>query len=173
LADNVVGFEIKSCSRKCAATDQEIGRGDTYFSVVVQNDDAEMIRQDFSEAAWQGPPDDCIGWWQSKLPELDEGRVYWAPRDVLYAYFDKIVEQDESAETAYVMALAMVRKRLLKLVETEDDDVLTLTSSRHEQPLQVKVMNLTPQRQQQIQTELGEHLFTNRLAADDESEDTN
>ncbi len=167
-------FEIKSCSRKCTATQNEIGRGQTYYSVVKRDDDDNLVREDYSEAAWEGPPDECVGWWRSEIPALESGRVYWAPNDVLYAYFDEVLKQTHQPERAYVMALLLIRRRLMKLEHTKSDEHgkrMVLKSSRHESLLEIPEMKLTPQQIKSLQEELGEHLFTDRAAADEPVED--
>ena len=161
-------FDFKGCSKKCAGSDREIGPGDEYISVLILNDDCEMERLDYSMEAWEGPPEDCVGWWRSKIPDLADGKVYWAPNDVIFAYFDKIHEEQKAPATLYVLALLMVRKRLMKLDDGPGErDKLRLISSRHEQPIEIQVITLTAERAEQIQQELGEHLFTNRVIANE------
>ena len=165
----MVEFDIKGCSRKCASTDREIGRGEYYYSVVTVQD-KEITRLDYCQEAWPGPPDECLGWWKSQVPNLEDGKVYWAPNDVLYSYFDGILAENQEPEKLYVMALLMVRKRLMKLDdrETRDQKKLWLTSSRHDSVIEVGVVDLSPQRIAALQNELGEHLFTNRVVGEQE-----
>ena len=171
----VPDFEIKSCSRKCAATQKEIGRGEAYYSIVRYNEQGELVREDYHESSWEGPTDDCVGWWRSEIPALEGGRVYWAPNDVLYAYFDEVLKQSQHPERAFVMALLLVRRRMMKLEYTKSDENgkrMILKSPRHESLLEIREVQLTPQQINQLQMELGEHLFTDRAAGGSEAEES-
>ena len=163
----MVEFDIKGCSRKCAKTDKDIGPGKFYYSVLVHDDEEQLLRQDFLEEAWEGPPEECVGWWKSQVPDLDDGRVYWAPHDVLFAYFDEIQNEGKEPEKLYVMALLMVRRRLMKLEDNSDNrKIMRFSSARHDSLIEIPVAELTAERVAELQNDLGEHLFTNRVVGE-------
>ena len=160
-------FEIKSCSRKCAGTQAEIGRGQAYYSIVRYDDDDELIREDYCEQAWEGPPENCVAWWRSEIPDLEGGRIYWAPNDVLFAYFDEVMKQTQRPEKAFVMSLLLLRRRMLKLEQTIEDEAgkrMVLKSPRHDNRLEIAEVSMTAEQIKDLQQELGEHLFTDRAA---------
>ena len=168
----MVEFDIKGCSRKCAKTDQEIGRGQFYFSVLLHDDDDQLIRLDYSEEVWEGPPEECLGWWKSQVPNLEDGKVYWAPNDVLFAYFDEILASGKNPEKLYLMALLMVRRRLMKLddVQASNQSRIRLSSNRHDSVIEIPVVALAAQQVEQLQNDLGAHLFTNRVVGEDSND---
>src|SRR5690606_17314420 len=61
------GFELKNCSRVCAATARPLSPGEVYFSVLTAAGH-DFERHDYSVEAWHGPPDPCLGWWRSRIP---------------------------------------------------------------------------------------------------------
>ena len=64
----MLDFHVQRCTRRCAGVDRELLPGETFYAVLV-TEGAEVVRLDFSESAWQGPPDDAIGWWRSRIPD--------------------------------------------------------------------------------------------------------
>jgi hypothetical protein len=156
-------FDFKRSSRQCSATGQPIERGTDFYSVLLEQDDSSLTRQDISATAWQGPPENCIGWWRSRLPSLEKGRVYWAPNEVLVTVFQHASSTPGQEDIAYVMALLLVRKRILQWKETVQRDGrpwMRLHDARQNTDLEVAEASLTAQRVAEIQAELAEKLFT-------------
>ena len=52
----MMDFEVKRCTRRCAASDRELQPGEPFYSMLIQQG-AELVRQDFAESHWQGPPE--------------------------------------------------------------------------------------------------------------------
>ena len=138
--------------------------------------DGELIRKDFAIEAWEEPPENCIGWWKSRMPDLDKGRVYWAPNDVLLAYFQHIVGQPGSEDIAYVMAVLLVRKRTLQMVETDESTeppTFVVLHRKTNAEFRVPAIDIPVHRITEIQNELAEHLFTDQAPGSDATEDEN
>ena len=49
-------------------------------------------------------------------------KLTWAPSDAVLNYFSQLQGRDESADQLYVLALWMVRRRILRWDETRHDD---------------------------------------------------
>ena len=121
-----------------------------------------MERLDFCNESWDAPPENCIGWWKSRVPELGKGKVYWAPQEVLLAYFDYVRDRPDQSDTAYVMALLLVQKRILTLTETverEEGSFLLFKNRKAKLKYELPVIEVEPARLAEIQNELAERLF--------------
>ncbi len=167
----MLNFDISRTSRKCSVTQRELARGEEFISALV-DDDGQFKRMDFCLESWEGAPDNCIGWWKCRIPNLQTGRVYWAPRDVLMAYFEKLLEHPGNADIAFVMSLVLIQKRILRLLETDETTVPPTQVLRHNQTrniYRVPEIEIAPDRVSAIQDELAEQLFTDH-APDDEGE---
>ncbi len=167
-------FEFKRPTRKCSVADRALLPGEKFYSALIEVD-GQLERADYCEENWQGPPEDCLGWWTSKIPELSKGRVYWAPNDILLAYFEHAINQPAEPDTAYLTALLLVRKKILRLLETRDDQepqVLILKHMKSKEVYEVPVVEIEPNRILEIQQTLNERLFTDQApsAANDEDE---
>lgn len=155
-------FEVQRCSRHCAVTERLLEPGEEFFSTLVEEGDA-TVRHDYSREAWEGPPDDIIGWWKATAPMPDAHKVHWAPNDVLLDYFERLEDDKAQRDLRYIMALLLVRRRVARHEETETNDegqeIMTIYCPRREKSYPVLVQAPTAQRADEIQNELAQLLF--------------
>ena len=155
-------FEVQRCTRQCAASGRQLQPGETFYSMLVV-EGAEVVRQDYSAEAWEGPPSKTLGWWKSQMPEPDARKIHWAPNDVMLHLLDEMESQPELADMRYVLTLLLVRRRVLRLEETEEDENgqqwLVVYSHKKETTTKVRVATPTPERITAIQDELAKLLF--------------
>jgi hypothetical protein len=163
----MLDFEIQRCSRRCFATERELKDGEVCYSVLIP-EGSSVVRRDYSREAWQGPPDNALGWWQTTVVDPSAGRPQWAPGDVMLQYFERLLDDPSAADARYVLALLLVRRRVLRVERTETDNagqnVLHLFGSRTEAHYQVPEVMPTPERAAQIQQQLAELLQTHGSA---------
>ena len=121
-------YQIQRCTRQCAATGRELRPGEPFYSVLLRQD-GQIVRRDYSHDAWEGPPPEALAWWHSRMPQATSGKPTWAPNQVLIEYFERLLEDADpsQAELTYVLALLLVRRRLLRLANDEGPDTPTLT----------------------------------------------
>ena len=110
----MLDYEIDRCSRRCAATDRELKDGETCFSALVP-ESAAVVRRDYAAEAWQGPPENTIGWWKTTIVDPQAGRPHWAPNDVMLNYFERLLEDSGAEDARYVLALLLIRRRILRV----------------------------------------------------------
>jgi hypothetical protein len=166
-------FDFRRGGKKCSVTERPLEPGETYWSALIELADGQTSRQDFSDDSWEGPSDDCIGFWRQQVPDLDTGKVYWAPKSVLLSYFKHQLEKNQR-EAAFVMSLLLLQKRILTLKDTVDSEEGTF-SILHErkdgETFEVPEVDISDEKIVSIQNELGEHLFSNQpIIADEEAE---
>jgi hypothetical protein len=157
----MLDYEVHRCTRRCAATERELAPSEPFYSVLVQ-EDAEIIRRDYCVDAWPGPPENAIGFWKSEMPDPAARKLHWAPNDVLRHYFRQLIDQGNDRDTAYVLALLLVRRRLMRLEDTErseGQEILVLYCPQAEQQYRVPVVEPTTARVQEIQEHLAKMLF--------------
>jgi len=167
-------FDIRSRDRHCRSTGEELRPGEVVYSALVQQGD-EVLRMDFSAGAWQGPPENSIGWWKSRIPKRDSNRIYWAPNDVILNYLLELKDKPDQAEVCYLLALLVVRRRILHLEEVEtaaDEDeaekeqtnsageYLVLTDPKSDAEYRIPVRTPPKERFDIIQQHLCELLFS-------------
>ncbi|MCC9605309.1 hypothetical protein LOC68_23605 [Blastopirellula sp. JC732] len=157
----MMDFDVQRCTRRCAATDRELLPGETIYSVLVR-DGAEVVRQDYSAEAWQGAPEGAVGWWKSELPSGKSRGPDWAPSDVMLDYFESLAEDPTKEDVRYVMALLMIRRKILRLDEADGEgegpEKLLVYSAKREMQYEVPVASPSAARIAEIQTEVAKLL---------------
>lgn len=151
-------FEVQRCTRHCAESGRELAEGETFYSVLVV-EGSEVRRIDYAPEAWSGPPQQPnLGWWKSQMPTRESKKARLAPREVLLQLFTELAVQADQPDLLYVLALLLVRHRILRLEdhETGDDggEVLVLYSPRDETTHRIQVTTPDAQRVEQIQDTL-------------------
>lgn len=157
-------YEFQRCTRRCAATDRELGPGEEFFSVLLA-EGAQLRRLDYSVGAWKGPPEKAAGWWKSRMPDASSRRMHWAPNDVMLHFFERLESQPEQADMRFVLALLLVRRRVLREEDRGTDqrgrEVMVLYCPRREATYSVSAIAPAPERIHAIQEELARLLFAN------------
>lgn len=155
-------YDLKRCTRNCAATEREFTPGETFYSTLTA-EGAELVRLDFCTEAWKGPPEGVVGWWKSQMPDAKAKKVKLAPNDVILGLFEQLAEQPEKQDMRYVLSLLLVRRRVVRLEEDETDEqgheVMVVYCPRRDTTYRVQVVTPDEQRVDQIQEELSKLLF--------------
>lgn len=155
-------YEVERCTRHCAASGRELAEGEEFFSVLV-NDQCDVRRHDYAAEAWAGPPAEAVAWWKSRMPTREAKKGQLAPNDVLLQLFSELEQAPDKADMRYVLALLLVRRRVLREEDMERDEAnnefLVLYSPRDETTCRVGVCAPSGQRVDQIQAELARLLY--------------
>jgi len=167
----MLNFEIKKSTRKCDESGRDFEPGEVFFSALIENEDGTTSRQDLSTEAWKETPENCIGWWKSQVPEIGKGKIYWAPRNVMLAYFEHVLKQPASQDIAYVTALLLIQKKYLTLVDDGETESMTVRDRKNKESYAVPIIDVEGPRLADIQTLLSEQLFMDE-PIDDDLEDT-
>ena len=150
-------YEVQRCTRHCAKSGRELAPGESFYSMLVV-EGAALQRYDYSVDAWEGPPEEAVGWWKSQMPDSSTKKKHWAPNDVLLQFFDELAEQPDKQDMRYVLALLMVRRRVMRLEEHEEDEqgreVLVLYCPRRDTTYKIPAITPHQSRIDEIQEEL-------------------
>jgi hypothetical protein len=154
-------YQIQRSTRCCSATGRKLEPGEDVYSVLV-GEGAALVRHDYAVEAWEGPPDGAIGWWKAQIPDPAAKRMHWAPNDVMLEFFEQLASQPEWLDMRYVLALLLVRRRVIRLEEKEHDaegrEVLVAYCPRRETTYRVPAVTPDPSRIDAIQQELAKLL---------------
>jgi len=150
-------YELQRCTRCCAQTGRELTSGEPFYSVLLA-EAGEMRRYDYSQQAWNGPPEAAIGWWRSLVPTAGSERKHWAPNDVMLEFLEQLAGQADKQDVQYVLALLLVRRRVMRLEETAKDEqggeVMVLYCPRRETTYRIPAVVPAESRISEIQEEL-------------------
>jgi hypothetical protein len=124
-------YHIKRCSRQCAQSGRELAEGEAFYTVLVASG-ATVERLDYASECWTGPPDGAVGWWQSRMPTQKSKRAKMAPNDVLLHVFEELWQSDDSdPDLVYVLALLLVRRRVVRIEEPNTAETTTDQRDEH------------------------------------------
>jgi hypothetical protein len=156
-------FDIARFTRHCQATGRELAAGEAFYSVLVP-DGAEVKRLDYSADAWPGPPEKAIGWWKSQVPPQHARKANLAPSEVMLQYFQELEGRPDKEDERYVLALLMIRRRVVRQERIEQDEqgreVAVLYCPRNEAEYRTPVIMPSAKRAAAIQEELGRLLYS-------------
>lgn len=111
-------YSFSRCSRRCHVGQRALVAGEAFFSVILSHGE-QISRADIAAENWTGPPTEAIGWWRSRMPPEGARKLQPAPDSVLLETLCQLVERPESESLAYLLALLLVRRRVL----TEDESL--------------------------------------------------
>jgi hypothetical protein len=156
-------YEVQRCSRRCATTGRDLAPGEAFYSALFTSG-SQVVRQDYSAEAWQGPPAEALGWWKSQIPIADTNKAHWAPNDVILRLFDEMADQPDRADMRYVLTLLLIRRRVLRLEDTLRDEphreTLLVYCPRRQSEYKVPVNMPSEARIQEIQQNLARLLVS-------------
>ncbi len=166
LAHNL-GFELRSCSRSCAATARSLNPGEMYFSVLEASDN-DFLRRDYCVEAWQGPPAECVGWWRSRIPTKDDNQPRLAPTDVMLNLFEALENRPNELEFRYLLGLLLLRRKVvrresfLREDESRDDEgreVISLHCVRRQKDYELVVAEPAADQAMKLQQQMFDLLY--------------
>jgi hypothetical protein len=152
-------YDIQGPTRVCAASGQELKPGDRFFGVLL-DEDGKLVRKDYSEAAWPGPPDGHLAYWVGHVPTDDKPRKPVVNDEVLLDCFDRLRERGDpdSLNFRYVAALLLMRKKKFRFEDAIRDEagreVLSLRDSRNGAVHQVIDPKLSDEQVAAVQAEV-------------------
>jgi hypothetical protein len=120
-------WEIKSRAHVCAKTGREFQPGEPFFTLLIREGEG-FRREDLSEEAWEGRNENIqpFSFWRSKYEPPAPPPREPLPKDDAEGLLRRLVAENEPAyaNVRYILALMLERKRLLRPVESQDDDML-------------------------------------------------
>ena len=122
-------YSISKSTRRCAISGRSLEPDESYFSMIVAEGD-EVARVDVAASDWKGPSEAAIGWWRNKMPSAAARKVRPAPNAVLLDTLSDLLERPSKSELAYLLALLLVRRRVLQEEQSYSQTEIELRESR-------------------------------------------
>ena len=138
-------YTLGSPTRRCAATGAELSTGEEFVAALAQSlETEEFVRLDYSPDAWSAgarptPPLLLLGFWRGRVPEPGAKPRMLLDDASLLDLFEQTLETLEREPNpqrgafAYVLALILVRKRLL-IIESSRPGSMTVRAKGAPRP---------------------------------------
>jgi len=116
-------WEINRPLGQCSGTERKIEYGEEYFAALVETDQG-LQRRDFCADYWESQKPDVFCYWRTKLPESGQKKQLFVNDQMLMAFFERLEKEteQEKIDFRFVLALILMRKRLLKYDATRNEN---------------------------------------------------
>ncbi|MFL5330135.1 MAG: hypothetical protein ACJ8C4_14635 [Gemmataceae bacterium] len=126
--------------RRCSVSGRDLRPGERYYAVVLEGSSG-YTRRDFATEAWNGTPEQAVGYWASRVPATDS-----RPKVIdVEAALDMFVQLETDplrSSLRYVLALWLVRRKRLKL-ERSSPGWLRLTDAKSGDQYEIQDVSLS------------------------------
>jgi hypothetical protein len=151
-------YQIQPNTRRCAVTGEELRPGSKFFTVLLDQG-GKFVRQDYSSAAWTGPPEGAFSFWGGRVPAAEAARRPRINDDLLLDCFVRLQAETEPSRLnfGYVIALLLMRRKRLKFDRVQTDgerEILHLRCARTGAAYQVHNPRLTEDEMVAVQEEV-------------------
>ena len=156
----VVDINLRPVGKQCTASGETFRPGETCWSVL-REVDGKIVREDYSDNSWDGPPEKILGHWKCQIPESAEEARKVMDTDALLATFLQLTESPNTAQQdyLYVLALLLLRRKRLILednIEVDDEPAMRLLGTGGEGPFDIVERSLTDDQVAEFQEQLFE-----------------
>ncbi|MEI8293404.1 MAG: hypothetical protein WCG66_05335 [bacterium] len=122
-----VDWEIKSRAHTCARTGYEFREGDYFYTLLIREGNG-FRREDLCEEAWKKRYDiiEPFSFWRSKYEPPAPAAPEPIARDDAEGLLRRLIEENDPSRknACYILALMLERKKMLRPIESRDEDVL-------------------------------------------------
>lgn len=146
-------FEVPRRAAKCCKGEEPLNPGEDYISVLSKNHE----RSDYCLSCFPGPkdlPGDTLGFWKATIPEKIE-RPTTKNERAMQLLHEALSEKKENL--AFVLALYLARKKVLKLRQELKDSFLYEVLETEEM-LQIEKVDLSSLEVEEIQQNIANTL---------------
>ena len=149
---------------QCFGTGVKIEPGQEYFGALVKTEEG-LQRRDFCADYWESEKPDVFCYWKTKLPHPDQKKQLFVDDQMLMAFFERLEKETdpEKVNFRFVLALILMRKRILKYEDTTTDDgreIWRLRVVGDKQIAEVINPHLDEEQVEQLSSQIGEILQT-------------
>jgi hypothetical protein len=152
-------YEIEKSQGLCSETSRELQEGEEFYAVLFETEEG-FTRSDYAGDAWVGPPEGFFSFWKTRVPARQEKKRLLVDDDVIINLFLRLEDSTEGLKLdfRFVLALILMRKRLLKYDQTETiegQEIWQMRLMKNKSSHQVTNPRISDDRIDQVSQELG------------------
>ena len=157
-------WEINKPLGQCSGTERTIESGEEYFAALVETEEG-LQRRDFCADYWGDQKPDVFCYWKTRLPEPNQKKQLFVDDQMLMAFFERLEKETEQEKInfRFVLAMILMRKRILKYDETinkDDKEIWRLRIVGEKHIVEVVNPHLDDEQTEQLSSQMGEILHT-------------
>jgi len=157
-------WEINKPLGQCHGTERKIEYSEEYFAALVETEEG-LQRRDFCADYWESQKPDVFCYWKTRMPEPGQKKQLFVDDQMLMAFFERLEKETEPEKVnfRFVLALILMRKRILKYEETinkDDKEIWCLRIVGEKHAAEVVNPHLDEEQVEQLSSQIGEILQT-------------
>jgi len=157
-------WQVGHPSGTCGGCGREFEVNERYYSTLFDLG-TEFERRDFCTACWETGDRGAFSFWQTRRPDPGEERTLLVDDDVILNFFHRLDGETEPLKVnfRYIVALILMRKRVLKFETTEREggtEYWVLRLVRNKTHHRVVNPHLTDEEIEHLSEEVGQLLNT-------------
>ena len=157
-------WEINKPLGQCSGTEKTIEYGEEYFAALIETEEG-LQRRDFCADYWESRKPEVFCYWKTRLPEPGQKKQLFVDDQMLMVFFERLEKEtdQEKINFRFVLALILMRKRILKYDETktvDDQELWRLRIVGEKQIVEVINPHLDEEQIEQLSSQIGEILHT-------------
>jgi len=155
-------WEVDKPFGQCYGTGRKIEYGEEYFGALVETGEG-LQRRDFCADYWESQKPEVFCYWKTRLPQPGQKRQLFVDDQMLMAFFERLENEteQEKIDFRFVLALILMRKRILKYDATrveDDKEIWRLRIVGEKQTVEVVNPHLDEEQVEQLSSQIGEIL---------------
>lgn len=154
-------WEIKGRAHTCAATGKEFAEGEHFYTLLFREGEG-FRREDLSEEAWAARNDNIqpFSFWRSKYEPPAPPPPEALKKDDAEGLLRTLIADQNPAflNARYILALMLERKKVLRPMESQDDDILVYEHMGTGEIIAIQNPNLSFEQIPDVQKEVSDLL---------------
>ncbi len=151
-------WKVQRTNCKCAGTEKELEPGESFYATLVESEEG-FDRVDYCREYWEEHKPEVFCYWMTRVPIKDEKEKLLVDDDVLINVFHRLDGEEDSKKVnfRFVLALILMRKRILKYDTTEyvdDKEVWKMKMVKNPNLMDVVNPHLDDEKIQEVSQEL-------------------
>lgn len=116
-------WQVGHSTGRCSVSDRELMEGEEFYAVLFEDGDS-FRRADYSLESWTGPPPDSFCHFKTRVPVKEKKKRLLVDDELLMNFFLRLGGESDASRVRFrfVLALILMRKRLLRYETTESVD---------------------------------------------------
>ena len=157
-------WDIAKSQRACSTCGRALEENEAYCAALYEEGEA-FVRRDYCEACWPQAREagGHFSRWRTAVPPKEQKRRLFADDEVLVDFFMRLEhdEDEQRRQFHYLLALILMRKRILKFEDTDrdgEDEVLCLRYPPEDRVFRVRDPKLTEEQAEAVKEQLSQVL---------------
>lgn len=168
-------YDVSRTEGTCYATGRAFTEDEYFFSVILETDKG-FERRDYALDAWEGPPEDAVCHFKTRMPRKEAPKRMFVDDSVLMTFFNRLEGTTEPAKQRFrfVLALILLRKRVLRYENSHregDGELWIMRQIGDRKKHQVYNPGLSEDEIGEVTSQLGDVLHADFAAQEDTESD--